>query len=85
MNFLQEVHEKRRKLADVLLDEEYSGIREIVEELYPDRAHFIYELLQNAEDANASEASFELKDDRLVFRHNGRAFCRNDTPLFEQP
>jgi hypothetical protein len=78
MNFLREVHERRKKLADVLLDEEYSGIREIVEELYPDRAHFIYELLQNAEDAYATEASFELHADRLVFRHNGRAFSEDD-------
>lgn len=78
MNFLREVHEKRKKLADVLLDEEYSGIREIVEELYPDRAHFIYELLQNAEDARATEASFELRADRLVFRHNGHAFSKDD-------
>ncbi|WP_372502278.1 hypothetical protein P7L66_12580 [Tistrella mobilis] len=78
MSFLREVHEKRKKLADVLLDEEYSGIREIVEELYPDRAHFIYELLQNAEDARATEASFELHADRLVFRHNGRAFSKDD-------
>ena len=78
MNFLREVYEKRKKLADVLLDEEYSGIREIVEELYPDRAHFIYELLQNAEDARATEASFELCADRLVFRHNGRPFCKDD-------
>ncbi len=48
--FLEQLRAKRQKLADVLSDEEYSGIREIVEELYPDRAHFIYELLQNAED-----------------------------------
>ena len=58
MNFFDEVRQKRRKLADVLSDEDYSGIREIVEELYPDRAHFIYELLQNAEDAGATEAFF---------------------------
>ena len=76
--FLREVHERRKKLADVLLDEEYSGIREIVEDLYPDRAHFIYELLQNAEDAHATEASFELHAARLVFRHNGRAFSKDD-------
>ena len=60
MSFLDEVRVKRQKLADVLFDEDYSGIRGIVEELYPDRAHFIYELLQNAEDAGATEASFEL-------------------------
>ena len=66
MTFLEEVRAKRKKLADVLSDEEYSGIRSIVEELYPDRAHFIYELLQNAEDAGATEASFRLRSDRLA-------------------
>lgn len=41
MTFLERVRQKRQKLADVLYDDDYSGIREIVEELYPDRAHFI--------------------------------------------
>ena len=36
------------------------GIRKLVEELYPDSAHFIYELLQNAEDTGATEARFTL-------------------------
>src|SRR5438105_14803651 len=78
MTFLDEVHAKRRKLADVLTDEEYSGIREIVEELYPDRAHFIYELLQNAEDAGAECASFELSPDQVAFLHDGRPFTQDD-------
>lgn len=78
MNFLEEVHAKRLKLADVLFDDEYSGIRSIVEELYPDRAHFIYELLQNAEDAGATEASFDLKEDMVAFEHNGRPFNEDD-------
>ena len=78
MTFLDEVYKKRKKLADVLLEEEYSGIREIVEDLYPDHAHFIYELLQNAEDANATEANFELYKDQLIFRHNGKPFSEDD-------
>ena len=78
MTFLEEVRAKRKKLADVLSDEEYSGIRSIVEELYPDRAHFIYELLQNAEDAGATEASFKLRSDRLALEHDGRAFSESD-------
>ena len=77
MNFLQQVHERRKNLAEVLQDED-NGIRGMVEELYPDRAHFIYELLQNAEDANATEASFDLHDDQLVFRHNGQPFSEDD-------
>lgn len=78
MTFLEQVRQKRQKLADVLYDDEYSGIREIVEELYPDRAHFIYELLQNAEDAAATEARFILSSDLLRFTHNGRPFSEPD-------
>jgi hypothetical protein len=56
--------------------------------LYSDRSHFIYELLQNAEDAcerlRATEnvgnfsVSFELYPDRLEFRHNGISFNKRD-------
>lgn len=78
MTFLKEVRAKRQKLADVLSDEDYSGIRGIVEELYPDRAHFIYELLQNAEDTGATEATFKLFPDSLVFEHNGHPFTEEN-------
>lgn len=77
MNFLQELYEKQKNLADAL--EENPGIRKkLVEDLYTDRVHFIYELLQNAEDAGATEASFELLNDRLIFRHNGSPFSDDD-------
>ena len=78
MSFLQEVRAKRKPFAEFLLDDEHSGVRELLEDMYPDSAHFIFELLQNAEDVNATEASFELQPDRLYFRHNGRAFSEND-------
>ena len=78
MNFLDEVRAKRQKLADVLSDDDYSGIRDIVEELYPDRAHFIYELLQNAEDTGASEANFGLDANSVSFEHNGRPFSKEN-------
>lgn len=44
----------------------------IFEDFYPDEAHFIYELLQNAEDAEATEVSFQLHSDRCVVEHNGK-------------
>lgn len=50
----------------------YNGLRKLLTELYPDKAHFIYELLQNAEDKEASSVNFELYNDRLVFTHNGK-------------
>ena len=78
MTVISQVRARRQKLADVLQSEEYSGIRLIVEELYPDQAHFLYELLQNAQDTKATEAKFELYADRLVFEHNGRPFDERD-------
>ena len=46
--------------------------------LYSDRTHFIYELLQNAEDAGATSVTFTLFQDRLEFRHDGRDFDERD-------
>ncbi|RLQ20274.1 hypothetical protein DWB85_18465 [Seongchinamella sediminis] len=49
-----------------------AGLRGLLSELYPDEAHFVYELLQNAEDAEATQVSFELSKTELRFSHNGR-------------
>ena len=46
--------------------------------LYTDRTHFIFELLQNAEDAGAAKILFELFEDRLEVKHNGRPFNELD-------
>lgn len=48
------------------------GLKKLLTELYPDNAHFIFELLQNAEDAKATKVSFKLFDNKLEFEHNGR-------------
>ena len=46
--------------------------------LYSERTHFIFELIQNAEDAGATALAFELFDDRLEVRHDGRPFTEAD-------
>src|SRR6266851_4348939 len=76
MSVIQEVRGEREDLARVL--KKHAGIRKLVEELYPDSAHFIYELLQNAEDTGATEARFTLSRTRLSFEHDGRPFERQD-------
>lgn len=43
-------------------------------QLYTDKSHFVYELLQNAEDAGASKIKFEQYADRLVVLHDGHPF-----------
>jgi predicted restriction endonuclease len=76
MSVIDEVRNERESLAQVL--KQYSGIRKIVEDAYPDNAHFIYELLQNAEDCEATAARFLLFDDKLRFEHNGIPFSSKD-------
>ena len=49
-----------------------TAVLDLLGHLYSERTHFIFELIQNAEDAGASELVFELFDDRLELRHNGR-------------
>ena len=46
--------------------------------IYNDPSHFIYEILQNAEDAGANNIIFCLYDDRLEIDHNGKDFSFND-------
>ena len=55
-----------------------TAVLELLGQLYSDRAHFIFELIQNAEDAGATELTFELFDDRLEVRHDGRPFTAAD-------
>jgi len=63
--------EIRTYLANALDLSAASGVQDTVVEKYSDQAHFIYELLQNADDARASKAEFTLTDDSLYFKHNG--------------
>ena len=43
-------------------------------QLYTDKSHFVYELLQNAEDAGAKSILFVQHPDRLEVFHDGRPF-----------
>lgn len=73
---IDRVRSERVDLARVL--KKHTGIRRIVEELYPDSAHFIFELLQNAEDTGSTEVDFILTNDGLSFEHNGGPFTEPD-------
>ena len=45
---------------------------------YKDRTHFLFELLQNAEDAGASDVAFSLREDGFTIEHNGTLFTKQD-------
>jgi hypothetical protein len=55
-----------------------TAVLDLLGQLYSERTHFILELIQNAEDAGATELAFELFRDRLEVRHDGRPFTEAD-------
>lgn len=57
---------------------ESEKVLRIIINQYSDRTHFIYEILQNAEDAEATDISFHLTKDALEILHNGRPFNERD-------
>ena len=79
INIFNWLTERRQHIADILEDPSVSGFRNSAIEKYSDQAHFVSELLQNADDAGATEARFELRANELIFAHNGtRRFSLSD-------
>lgn len=79
MSVLEKIAAQRQKLLDGIDANEGDINLRIFEDFYPDEAHFIYELLQNAEDAGATEVAFELTAHACFFEHNGsRHFNERD-------
>ena len=70
-SYFDSLIKSRKEGADVFDKPEYRGVKKSVVDKYSDQAHFIYELLQNADDAKATSARFVLNEDNLVFAHNG--------------
>ncbi|WP_128100299.1 DEAD/DEAH box helicase [Paenibacillus sp. DCT19] len=77
--YFNQLSKHRAGLANALDDPALRGVKNSVVEKYSDQAHFIYELLQNADDAKATFARFVLCRDKLIFAHNGsRRFSISD-------
>ena len=79
--YFDKLSKDRAKIANLLLERRATrGIKDSVVEKYTDQAHFIYELLQNADDACATVARFVLEPDRLIFAHNGKRLFTVSNP-----
>ena len=68
---------KSKALRTALRDKD-SDLSTVLSELYSEKAHFLYELLQNAEDAEATSIQIQLLPTELIVRHNGRVFNVQD-------
>src|SRR5713226_7107623 len=78
-NWFEELFLRREKFDESVRENNFDkGLRHSTVEKYPDPVHFVYELLQNAEDQGASEAQFQLLATHLIFIHNGNPFSRQD-------
>lgn len=78
--FFEKLHKRRVKSVESIFeDDDFGGVKDMVVNKYSDQAHFIYELLQNADDVQATSVRFILEPDQLIFAHNGlRHFSVSD-------
>lgn len=72
------LRDKRLWQANMIEGWSMKGVKKLQTDKYSEEVHFIYELLQNADDAEASYVKIELRDDRLLFVHNGHPFTITD-------
>ena len=82
-HLFEELTKDREDSADILEKPSMRGVKRTVVEKYSDQAHFIYELLQNADDVEATEALFDLYKDKLIFKHNGKRHFSVTNPSTE--
>jgi len=69
--WFDKLHRDRADSANMLEKPSMRGVQRSVVDKYSDQAHFIYELLQNADDVKATTARFRLEKDGLFFIHDG--------------
>ena len=77
-NWFNDLHAIRSRLHKDNQDTQAINVIDILEKFHTEIFHFIFELLQNADDTKANEASFLFKKDQVVFTHNGREFTRSN-------
>lgn len=69
--WFDELTNDRMESAYTLEKPSMRGVQRSVVDKYSDQAHFIYELIQNADDVKATSVHFRLEEDGLFFIHNG--------------
>lgn len=72
----EQIEQERKELYSTLTKKknvvDFHAMFETITDLYKESVHFIYELLQNADDAEATHARISLFEDKIEFAHNGK-------------
>ena len=85
LELFKKLHDKRKSdYYNVFSEDDYAGVFKNYSDIYPNSAHFIYELIQNADDAEATEIYIVLEKDCLLFKHNGSEHF-NVTDIGQKP
>ena len=66
------LHASRLDAIKVFNRREFRGVWNSIIDKYPEAAHFVYELLQNADDAEATEVLIKVSPQMMYFKHNGK-------------
>jgi len=66
-----ELHQSKLEDLKTFNKRSYQGLWSTVSEIYPESAHFVYELLQNADDAEATDVYIIVNRHEMIFKHNG--------------
>jgi hypothetical protein len=74
---IQELINNRKEFVDAQIKNGFD-LTTVLVGLYSDASHFVYEILQNAEDAKATDITFDLQKDKLIINHNGTPFSDTD-------
>ncbi|WP_417861399.1 sacsin N-terminal ATP-binding-like domain-containing protein [Winogradskyella sediminis] len=74
---IKELIKNRKEFVDAQIKNGFD-LTTVLVGLYSDASHFVYEILQNAEDAKATEITFDLQKDKLIITHNGIHFSDTD-------
>ena len=78
--WFKKLHEKRLILSNSLTERAVAGLWNTVVDKYSSPAHYITELVQNADDAEATVVNIKLNSDGLLFSHNGTAHLTISNP-----
>ena len=84
MSWFNALVRDREENARILAKVSMKGYRQSPIDEYSDRAHFVYEFLQNADDAKASRCKFSLSRNELLFTHNGSILFKVSNPRTEE-
>ena len=78
-DWFEELRTKRQRWVDANKENAFDrGIWNATVEKYADPAHFLFELMQNAEDEGATQAELVIRDAAIVFEHDGGPFTPDD-------